>query len=176
MIIGLSGKLKSGKDSVFAEILKHSPRPWQLVKFADKLKQMTSIILNCTPADLESHEYKDTLVHWLGVTPRHILQVMGTEFGRNMLHPDIWVNSLLSQHRPFDYWCCTDVRFVNESEGIRKLGGLVIRINRNTNSTDTHLSETALDNYTDWDYVIDNNGTLEELKEKVKIMCLELDL
>jgi len=39
-----------------------------------------------------------------------------------------------------------------------------------------HESETALDNWTDWDYVIDNNGTLEELVEKVKQILIELNM
>jgi len=91
-------------------------------------------------------------------------------------------------------WVITDVRFPNEAEAIRARGGFVIRVNRNrlqpTNNpnikisldhirTDkdiidvgNHPSETSLDNY-NFDYVIDNNGTIEELIENVKKLLIK---
>jgi hypothetical protein len=193
MIVSLSGKKGSGKSTVTTLIERNSKKMWVSKQFAGKLKRMTAELLGCTLYDLENWHFKETEIDWLGTTPRAIMQTLGGDWGREMIHPDIWVKSLLADYKrdyqmspdSFDQptrtgaypnWLISDCRYLNECEGIKKLGGLVIRINRNTNSTDTHPSETALDNYTDWDYVIDNNGTLEELKEKVKIMCLELDL
>ena len=77
-------------------------------------------------------------------------------------------------------WIITDVRFPNELEAIKKHNGLTIRINRDSVlrtgkvfDTDNHESETALDNYQGFDYVIDNNGTIEELKEVVKDILIK---
>ena len=65
-------------------------------------------------------------------------------------------------------WCITDMRFLNEMEVVKKRGGITIRVNRNLEeSKDQHESETELDN-AEFDYVINNDGTIEELIEKVR--------
>jgi len=95
-------------------------------------------------------------------------------------------------------WLISDTRFPNEVEAIKSRDGIVIRVNRipncpncgnldgNTNSDNTwmckeckiyfktsnHPSETSLDNYA-FDYVIDNNGTIEELIQKVKEILIK---
>lgn len=81
-------------------------------------------------------------------------------------------------------WCITDVRFPNEAKAIKDRGGLLIRVNR-LNSTPqdghifvpnkdrTHPSETSLDNYEEFDYVIKNEGTIEELIEKVREILIK---
>ena len=83
------------------------------------------------------------------MTPRLMLQLLGTECGREILHPDIWVNSLmveykskLSSNNPVDdldweprfiypNWIITDTRFPNELEAVKKREGITIRVNRN---------------------------------------------
>ena len=73
-------------------------------------------------------------------------------------------------------WIITDVRFPNEAQAIKDRGGFIIRVNRNWGNTDNlfnqHPSETALDNAT-FDYTIDNNGSIEELIEKVKVILIK---
>lgn len=137
------------------------------------------------------------------LTPRKILQLLGTEAGRNIIHPNIWVNASLHKYyasetvRPiseenkakypvgmapdnqismeYPKWVFTDTRFPNEAKAIKEKGGILIRVNRNTkNLENLHPSETALDNYQDWDYVIDNNGTIEELISKVQTVLDEI--
>lgn len=65
-------------------------------------------------------------------------------------------------------WCITDVRFPNEVKAIKEKEGIVIRINRESDYNSTHFSETALDDYEDFDYTIDNNNCIDCLIEKVK--------
>ena len=65
-------------------------------------------------------------------------------------------------------WCITDVRFPNEVKAIKDKEGIVIRINRESDYNSTHFSETALDNYEDFDYTIDNNNCIDCLIEQVK--------
>ena len=168
------------------------------------------------------------------LTPRLLLQLIGTDCGRNIIHPNIWVNSSFADYKlqyivknytplgggsgpiKFPNWIFTDVRFPNEVKAIKDRGGIVIRVNRDswkpragdtikikvfsnwsvvtyTHTDDEgnhcgvgtdgfkyksslikeykeeHPSETALDNV-EFDYTIDNNGTVEELIEKVKII------
>ena len=90
-------------------------------------------------------------------------------------------------------WIITDVRFPNEVQAIKDRGGIVIRVNRpetwkstgcvimdmssNDRSKDVvikyteHPSETALDDY-EFDIVVENDGSIEELVEKVKKLKL----
>ncbi len=101
------------------------------------------------------------------LTPRLILQLLGTEGGRDVIHPNIWVNATLGNLKPTDKVIVTDVRFPNEVSGIKNKGGIVIRVVRPSKiSTSTHPSETSLNDYNQWDYVIVNDGTLEQLEYK----------
>lgn len=149
------------------------------------------------------------------LTPRLLLQIIGTDCGRNIIHPNIWINSLFADYKysyennefyfnkdiysvseedelqnPMEYpnWIITDVRFPNEVEAIKSRGGIIIRVNRpdfeyvsigeervklNT-EFGIHESETALDRYNDWNYVINNDSTIENLIKKVKqILIIE---
>lgn len=110
-------------------------------------------------------------------TPRLILQLMGTECGRKILHPNLWVNSTMSEYIDESNWIITDVRFPNEVKAIKDAGGVVIRVNRNSiESNDNHESETALDDYTDWDYVINNDDNLINLNLSVVFMLNKLKI
>jgi hypothetical protein len=128
------------------------------------------------------------------VTPREILQKLGTDFGRDMIHPDVWLNALFSEYKlkikthpdfssngASDYrdyekhlpkWIITDSRFPNDVEKVKSLEGITIRVNRPEceGRVDEHFSETALDNYIGFNYVIDNNGSIEDLIKKVREM------
>jgi hypothetical protein len=121
------------------------------------------------------------------LTPRDILQKLGTEFGRDMIHPDVWINSLFADYhsgiKMSDYieskWIITDLRFPNELQRIKNLGGICIRVNRKSNILPCvaheyqHPSETSLDNNEGFNYIINNNGTIEELIEKVKEILIK---
>lgn len=129
------------------------------------------------------------------MTVRDLLQKLGTEAMREGLHNNVWVNALFAEYQskrkengfsrtvksaegiPVGYeyeveypnWIITDTRFPNELDAVRRKNGLAIKIVRNSENTvgTQHISETALNHVTDWDYVVENNGTLEELKQKL---------
>ena len=125
------------------------------------------------------------------LTVREMLQKVGTDCLRDNLHKNVWVNALLSEYdklhlvksdQPtldfaaeethiYPYWIITDVRFPNEVEAIQDRGGIVIRLTRETTEAinGIHESETALDNFTHWNHIIDNrDGDLERLEENIK--------
>jgi len=70
------------------------------------------------------------------MTPRKLLQILGTEAGRNIIHPDIWINALFSKFNPdtkdFNHsrWIITDTRFPNELSRVIEEGGLAIKVDR----------------------------------------------
>ena len=110
-------------------------------------------------------------------TPRILLQQLGTECGRDTLHPNIWVNALFSTYNSNNSnWIITDLRFPNELAAIKSRGGISIKVERETGTTQLpHSSEVALDNAT-FDYTINNNGTIAELVEKVREILKELNI
>jgi hypothetical protein len=124
-------------------------------------------------------------------TPRQLLQLMGTECGRQIIHPNIWVNALMSNYNKkntkeyvvgsapntrqweadskYPNWIITDCRFPNEVKAIKDRGGIVIRVNRpDMIAKDEHESETALDNYKEFDAIITNNSDIDSLVNDVK--------
>jgi hypothetical protein len=117
------------------------------------------------------YEDKEAIIPELGVSARHMLQTLGTEWGRACIHPDFWVmiartkaQRILADGRSV---VIDDVRFPNEAAMIRDLGGELWRIDRPgiTYNCD-HSSEGGLEDITP-DRVIVNDGTIAQLMEKV---------
>ena len=128
-------------------------------------------------------------------TPRLFLQLLGTEAGRQIIHPNIWVNALFSNYKPlntiskintitgkfigtdidaYPKWIITDMRFPNEVEAVATRNGLLIRIeSKRCNYDDKHPSETALDNFQGFDEIIYNDGTIEELIKKMREILIK---
>lgn len=105
------------------------------------------------------------------VTVRRILQWWGTEYRRSH-DPDYWTKAWERKISGFDldkvHLLIDDVRFMNELNVIRSHGGRFIKIDRpGFAAGGNHASETSLDDITDWDVVILNDGTLEEFKNNV---------
>lgn len=172
-------------------------------RFNDKLKDIVCLLLGCTRTQLENRTFKESPLseEWvltddmlidMGklrpkiLTPRILLQVLGTDCGRNIIHPNIWVNALFAGYKQspsrisshgfdeygFPNWIITDARFPNDDDYVKKLGGLRIRVERPTesrnNTHDGHSSETALDHITDFDETIQNSGSVDMLVTKVR--------
>ena len=174
MIIGLSGKAGSGKDTV-AQILVEE-FGYKRVAFGDKIKEC---LLALDPivwrvAQRGSIGTLSELVAEFGwdyikqdSEVRRLLQRMGTEVGRNILWKDIWVNLVLENVSSSENVIITDVRFSNELQEIYDYQGKVWRIERDIPAVNSHSSETELDDW-EFDRVISNNGTLEELANRVR--------
>lgn len=204
MIIGISGKKQCGKDTVckiikaldiwnrygdgdmltFVKMLLKTPSPlgsiWYKHAYADKLKQVLSIILNVDVVAFEDNIFKmsnSEIAKPEGgyYTNRELLQRFGTEVGRS-ISPTLWVDALFTNYSEDDHWIIPDVRFLSEAKAIKDRGGIVIRVDRETLSHDNHPSETALDDYEGFDYRIDNNSDIEHLIDKVKGIMFQLNL
>lgn len=198
-IIALSGYAKSGKDTV-AEIIKElQPNKWEIKKFSGKLKQVASILTGIPQDMFEEQDFKNSKLNnsWdvgfevvnesgqmsIDSTPilvREFLQILGTEAVRDNLHPNAWVNALMSNYKLIDYnddeqpeypnWIITDCRFHNEAIAIKDNGGVVVRIDRTgTSPVNAHESETALDNW-NFDYKIANVSDLVALRQSVEVL------
>lgn len=99
-------------------------------------------------------------------TFRELLQLFGTEVGR-VISQNVWVDVLFQDYTPNEDWVITDVRFPNEAEAVKNRDGILIRVNRSIDFTDNHVSEVALDSYSGFDYIINNDGDLDILINNV---------
>ena len=103
-----------------------------------------------------------------GKTPRVAMQTLGTEWGRNLISPDVWVNLwAIAAEAVLDEYMgviADDVRFQNECDIIHSMNGLVIKINRPDHGPSSHESES---NHLKYDYEIMNSGRIPDLMRSV---------
>ena len=145
----------------------------------------------------EAREWREQVDPWWAkrldmpdLTPRLVLQLWGTEVCRRGFHNDIWIASVENKMRAStDDIVISDCRFPNEIKAIKEAGGIVVWVQRgqlpswhimaaNANKGDAvaaaklkqlgiHASETAWVG-TDFDFEIDNNGTIDSLYKQVE--------
>ena len=199
--IGLVGLIGSGKNTVANILVKD--HGFEMLSFAGALKDAVSAIFgwprNLLEGDTtESRKFRETvdefwqksignisLFEGKPVTPRLVLQLMGTEIMRTHFHTDIWVISVIKkiQASPDKSFVISDVRFQNEINLLKNINGAIIRIKR---GEDPKWFETAANNQeamplnypdihrSEWDWVpykpsfiIENDGSLEDLRNQV---------
>lgn len=167
MIIGLySPAAQSGKTTVARAL---QQRGYALLPFAQPLRDMLAAMLAGMGMDSRTSTYylaenKEALIPELGVSARHLLRTLGTEWGRECVKASLWTDHWLARASRKPFVVVDDVRFVNEAELIRDLGGQMWRITRPGVERNTeHASEGGLDAWEHFTYDIVNGGTLHEL-------------
>lgn len=189
MIIGICGLIGSGKGTV-ADILVETHN-FEKLSFADKLKDGVATIFGWDRAMLEGdtdesrqwRELKDDF--WsnetkMEVTPRLVLQLFGTDCMRNGFDDGIWVSTIKKKllENPETNYIIPDVRFANEVDMIRDIGGEVWEVKRGPdpewliNYESTGVEPTVHVSEWKWikskkDLVIENNSTLDTLRSLV---------
>lgn len=178
MIIGLSGYAQSGKDTV-AEMLCLN-YGFKRISFAlpmrDAIYTLNPIVfnLNSRVSDLVDEFGWD--VAKTNPEVRRLLQVFGTEVGRNLFGEDFWVNQAFKRAKEYERVVFSDVRFFNEAQAIVDNGGQVWRVQReNHKPVNAHSSETAMDNWR-FDDLILNAGSLNDLFDEVIMLAKQKDL
>lgn len=172
-VVGLIGKKRSGKDT-FAQGL--IARGATRFAFADPLKEAAlelnpligPVALPGELAPIRDVRLADAVdrLGWEGAKEipevRRTLQQFG--IGIRAIDEAFWVRVTLTRAVVHDGPAViTDVRFPNEAKAIADVGGILVRIDRpGLASTDTHISETALDGYPA-DLTVTNSGTADDL-------------
>lgn len=162
-VVAFVGPIGSGKTTAAACL---KPLGYHRVSFADPLKQMLMTLgLSHTQVYGEEKEIPSPLLG--GRTPRHAMQTLGTEWGRYMIHQDLW--ALSWQHRCQAHQLVTvdDLRFPNEYRAVKALNGVLIRVHRNQAVPDRHFLHESEAHTFDVDAEIMNNGTLDRFKRDV---------
>jgi len=174
-IVAFSGKRGSGKDAA-ADVLARE-FGFARVALAEPLKTFLTTVLGLPDDDLRvwgPSGMREETIPSVGRSVREMLQTLGTEWGRESVHPDLWIDCLLRRcasyeresldvlraggsvfddakrmGRYHDRFVVTDVRFPNEVRRLRERGGVVVRLRRpsaeQSDAASLHASETALD-------------------------------
>jgi hypothetical protein len=170
MIIGLCGAAGCGKNTV-AEMLA-ARQGAGIFGFADPLYAAISAITGMSIAELQDRRHKERDLPWLPASPRRLLQTIGTEWGRETIHPEIWVMATMKRIEDSEAVIAviTDVRFDNEAEAIHARGGYVWRVVRPgaglAGSAGSHSSERGIEARLVDDEVL-NDGDLSVLAGRV---------
>lgn len=172
LLIGFSGRKQSGKTTAATHLVNNG---FVRMSFADPIRDMLRVLLHqlgfgsyCIETLLTSD--KAVVIPCLGRSTRQLMQSLGTEWGRDRVIDDLWIQT--ARHRVGEMGMLPlvfdDVRFDNEARLIREMGGLLINIDRDDGSDyfDNHPSERPIILEVG-DINIFNDTTLEDFLERV---------
>ncbi|MGZ8164099.1 MAG: deoxynucleotide monophosphate kinase family protein [Methylobacter sp.] len=178
-IIGFTGRKQSGKTTAAQYLV---DKGFLKCSFAEPIKDMTWFFLqgfglSATYVNQLLTTHKEVVIPELGVSARHVMQTLGTDWGRKLIHNDIWVMSMSKRlaEEPGDLIVFDDVRFENEAAMIRGMGGLIIHIDRGDQVADSHASEQGIE-FKKRDVLINNDYALEDFLANVDdaVDCVSL--
>jgi hypothetical protein len=187
MIIGLIGQKRVGKDTV-ASIIREFDNEYKFMALADPIKDIARIMFNFSEKQLYDAE-KDMIDARWNIKPRDFFEQFGTDIMQFDIYKYLpalesrvpqrkfWILSLLSKLQETDKVIITDIRGQHELEEVIKFNSNAkfIRIIRPTNSStdiNNRLHITQIEpNQIREEYITEtiiNDGTIDELREKVK--------
>lgn len=170
VLIAFTGLAGAGKSTAAAHLVKH--RGFTRVRFAGPLKAMMAA-LGCTEAEIDG-ALKETPCELLGGrTPRHAMQTLGTEWGRDLIAPDLWIRAFNAALPATGNVVVDDCRFPNEAAAVTAAGGILVRIERPgagttgyQHSSETHALPAAV--------TLHNTLSERNLREQVDVILRDL--
>ena len=173
-LLGLAGNAGVGKDTLADYLVRE--HGYVKYRFADPLKKLLMDRFGWTAEQLEDREWKERHNRHCGsrenayypfedFSPRSWMQWLGTEVGREIGGPDVWVNAMWKSYMANDFpkrMVVCDLRFDNEAASFWARGGDVLHITRPFAAPVlAHASEKGIsEDY--WSCDVFNNGTVEE--------------
>ncbi len=172
----LAGKARSGKDTV-AQIINNyyesQGKKAVLLRFTDYIRG-----------------YCQKIAGWDGddkTKPRELMQTLGTDIVRNQINKDFFINRLCEDIMVYKYYfdviIVSGARFPNELDipksKFKNVNIIMVErpnfVNELTDKQKKHITEHALENYKNYDYLIKNDGDLNNLKEKIITLIKEVE-
>lgn len=156
-LIALTGPAGSGKDTAADHLVEN--HGFVKVSFAEAMKEGVKTMFGLDDEHVYGNK-KEEIIPELGVSPRYILQTLGTDWGREMLHPDIWIAAVNKKWYDMKFaeiagdsngtgMVISDLRFENEADWVRRQGGIVVHIspvgNHSSINGSDHKSECGIE-------------------------------
>lgn len=155
-VIGVTGKARSGKDTLSEHLYTRLGFDCNRAAFADPVKDMLKAI---GIDDIEG--YKEEVHPLLGVTSRKMMQTLGTEWGREAIGEDTWINLTKEKGKGKKFLVISDVRFENEANFVRE-NGILLHVTGRGGIKGFHKSESGV-KFQLGDFRIDNGYDIEYL-------------
>ena len=170
-IIGLCGPAGVGKTAIATELLR--THAWvRRESFANNVRSAANIIFGLTEREMTDAVLKEEVLDEWGLTPRQMLQRLGTEVAREV-HHDVWVRGLARRLEiqlavnPLQTFIIDDVRFRNEVDWIHSQGGVLLEIRRKgVEYANDHASSQSLEHLVDAT-VVNVTGLLDNVADEV---------
>lgn len=168
ILIGLHGLARTGKDTAANYLA--AQHMLITYAFAKPLKAALQQMFNLSDEQLNG-ALKEIPLNGIGKSPRQLMQLLGTEWGRHLVHDDLWMllakqnmDSMVElQDGYLPGFVISDVRFENEAEWVRAHGGTIVHLLRpEASAVNPHISEAGI-SIQDNDAVIHNNSDLAHL-------------
>jgi len=165
ILLGLVGKKGAGKDTAAGFLTRD--HGFVRMAYADPLKEACRVVLGLSEDDVTDPSRKEEVSAEWGMTPRRIMQIVGTDLFRNGFRDDVWLRNMERRIRSSgaEKIVITDCRFENEAELVRRLGGVLFLIERKgdtTDDVDAHASERL--DVGPVDAILRNDSTPEGLR------------
>lgn len=170
VVIGLCGPAGCGKDAL-ADFLALN-EGYEKIRFAHFLYRMIYQLPFLEEHRWHDRNWKESVHPFYGVSPRRMLQTLGTEWGRDLVNTDMWVKLAqwtVESRFSKRFFVFPDLRFANEANWLRTIGGLSVRIQRpdptsiKGSNERLHISEHSSFNV---DVHITNDRGLQDLKDQ----------
>lgn len=160
-VIGIAGKARSGKDTLADHISTILGSDAARAAFADPVKDMLRAI---GVHDID--KYKEVEHPVLRATSRRMMQTLGTEWGRDTLGEDTWINLTREKGLGKKFLIVSDVRFENEADFVRE-NGILFHVYGRGGIAGDHKSESGIE-FKFRDFKLDNSYELEFFLEQAE--------
>lgn len=172
-IVGIIGFAHVGKSQVAQTLI--DEYNFTRIKFSDGLKNMLRAI-GLTEDEIEGDLKEKPCEKLGGQTPRHAMITLGTDWGRKLIHEDLWVLAWRKYvlDSPADYIVVDDCRFLNEAGMMRRLGGVIWHVERPGYGPVKHHQSELEHLEIRTDALLKNDGSVEQLKDLVRRQAFRL--
>jgi hypothetical protein len=171
MIVGVGHVARAGKDSFAAALVER--HGFTRIAFADALKQIAYESNPSTRSIVDQYGWEAAKTSHPGV--RRYLVDLGNAC-RKRLGEDVWIQALARQLEPGVDYVIPDVRYPNELAWLQQIidlgtwpfqvRGIAVKVNRPGVEALPNVADQALADCDDWDVIVENDGTLDDLGDK----------
>lgn len=172
MIVGITGKAGSGKDTAADYLVQR--HGFVKLSFATPIKAALNVMFGWTDEHWLNRNWKEQIVPELGKSPRQLAQTLGTEWGRILVKEDLWPALTMLEAAKHKNVVIADVRFDNEASAIHAAGGAIVGLLRVTDVA-SHVSESPI-NPQYVNVYINNCGSINALHMGIASVINELHM
>lgn len=174
MIVGVGHVARAGKDSFAAALVER--HGFVRIAFADALREVAYGSNPFIRSTVDQHGWEASKTIYPGV--RRYLVDLGNAC-RQKLGEDVWIQALGRQLEPGVDYVIPDVRYPNELAWLQQViwpypaRGIAVKVNRPGVDPLPNVADQALADCTEWDHVVANDGTLDDLADKATAIACE---